>query len=101
MNIKRYYRKQLKGLINRCSLYRWLRKNTSTWTPQAIIEPNLVSFELLEGYEKVEFNEVKEIDHYYHLELKLQVNGNGEEVSGLLLFPLKDGSYFKVSYNCC
>ena len=48
-------------------------------------------------YLKTECDEVKGINHYY----VWQTTGYlGDDYSGIMLFPLNDGTYFKVSYNC-
>jgi len=38
-------------------------------------------------------NEIKEIDHFYY-------QPSVDNLTGKFLFPLKDGRYFKVGYNC-
>lgn len=93
MNIKTEFRRKLRGLIRRCSLYRWLNKNTGSWTPEAILDIEEVEQALAMGYIQEMCNEIKEIDHFYY-------QPSVDNLTGKFLFPLKDGRYFKVGYNC-
>jgi hypothetical protein len=106
------YKLQLKGLINVTGLFRYLNSDMSYWLPEGIVEIVLTD-EKSSGYStyqharingkkdkylymRVECDEVKGIDHYY----VWQTTGCCEDdYSGYLLFPLKDGKYFKIWYS--
>jgi hypothetical protein len=49
-------------------------------------------------YEKVKETEIRGVDHYYVWQQTTSMEG--DSYSGHLLFPLKDGRYFKCSYSC-
>lgn len=93
MNTKRLYRKKLKGLIKRCSLYKWLNKNTESWNPEAILDAKEVEQILSTGYIEERCSEIRKINHFYY-------QPSVDNLTGKFLFPLKDGNYFKVGYEC-
>jgi hypothetical protein len=106
------YRKHLKGLINITGLFKHLDTNDS-WNPEGIVDIELTD-ETSSGYRtyqharivgdtsrrlymKIPDDEIRGVDHYY----VWQTTGCCEDdYSGWMLFPLKDGRYFKVYYNC-
>ena len=110
---KNVFKEQLKGLINVTGLYRWLNGDMSFWMPEDIVEIHLTD-EKRSGYSsyqharivgddtrflymKTDCDEVRGIDHYY----VWQTTGCCEDdYYGYLLFPLKDDTYFKISYSC-
>ncbi len=110
ISLKNEYKKKLKGLINIKSLWEDLEELDS-WRPEGIVEvietdkkrPNYPDHSCAEIkdepfllYMKTEC-EVKGINYHYVLQ---QTGYLGDDYSGFLLYPLKDGTYFKVSYNC-
>lgn len=106
------YRRKLKGLINIHGLFKFLVEN-DYWSPMDIVDIELTD-EKRSGYStyqharivgdkikclymKTPSDDVRGIDHYY----VWQTTGYlGDDYSGYLLFPLKNGKYFKVSYSC-
>jgi hypothetical protein len=106
------YKRKLKGLINISGLFKFLEENDH-WTPMGIVDIKLTD-EKSSGYstyqharivddpkpylyKKNPSDEVKGIDHYYVWQTTGYLD---DDYSGFLLFPLKDGKYFKVSYSC-
>lgn len=110
--LKSLYKKKLKGLINVRGVFRHLGDNTY-WEPQDIVDIELTD-ETTSGYRtyqharikgdesrrlymKTPCDEIRNVDHYY----VWQTTGYCEDdYSGWLLFPLKDGRYFKAYYSC-
>lgn len=114
--IKDDFKEQLKGLINVKRLWEELDDNDG-WMPEKIVEIKLTD-EKSSGYpsyqhariindeddrrlymkQRADFDTpIKGIDHYY----VWQTTGMlGDDYSGYVLYPLKDGKYLKVSYNC-
>jgi hypothetical protein len=106
------YKKLLKGLINVTGVFKHLDDNVY-WEPQDIVDIELTD-ETTGGYRsyqharivgdasrrlyiKTPENEIRGVDHYY----VWQTTGCCEDdYSGWMLFPLKNGRYFKVYYNC-
>jgi len=110
--LRNSFKAQLKGLINVTGLFRHLNGDMMYWIPEGIVDIVLTD-EKSSGYStyqharvkdtkdkylymKIECDEVKGVDHYY----VWQTTGCCEDdYSGYLLFPLKDGRYFKVWYS--
>lgn len=110
--LRNSFKMQLKGLINVTGLFRYLNGDMSYWIPEGIVEIVLTD-EKTSGYStyqharikdakdkylymKVDCDEVRGIDYYY----VWQTTGCCEDdYSGYLLFPLKDGKYFKIWYS--
>jgi hypothetical protein len=108
----REYKRRLRGLINVTGLFRYLGQN-DYWYPEDIVDIELTD-ETRSGYStyqharivgdtyrrlymKTPDDEIRGIDHYY----VWQTTGCCEDdYSGWMLFPLKNGKYFKVHYNC-
>ena len=106
------YRKLLRGLINVSGLFRNLGENMMSWQPEGIVDIVLTD-EKSSGYStyqharisggedkrlymKTECDEIRGVDHYY----VWQTTGCCEDdYSGYLLYPLKDGRYFKLWYS--
>jgi hypothetical protein len=110
--LKAEYKQKLKGLINIRGLFNWLNE-VGGWLPVDIVEIKLTD-KKTSGYStyqhariintddehlymKILCNEVKSIDYYYVWQI---VGCCEDDYSGYLLFPLKNGKYFKVSYEC-
>ena len=116
--LKNRYRRYLKSLIYVPSLYKYLDQHDG-WMPEAIVDIVLTD-EKLSGYASYQHARIvddedrllymktqiyagedeyppHDIDHYYVWQTTGQL---GDDYSGYLLFPLKDGRYFKVSYSC-
>jgi len=110
--LKSRYKKILRGLINISGLYRNLNDNTY-WEPEDIVDVELTE-ETTSGYRSYQHarivgdtsrrlymkqpeTEIRGVDHYY----VWQTTGCCEDdYSGWMLFPLKNGRYFKVNYSC-
>jgi len=110
--VKKSFKSLLRGLINVTGLYRSLDEN-DTWHPQDIVEIQLTD-EKRSGYKSYQHarivddtekklymrcscSDIRGIDHYY----VWQIGGYlGDDYSGNILYPLKNGKYFKVSYSC-
>jgi len=106
------YKKKLRGLINVTGLFRHLSDNTY-WSPEGIVDIELTD-EKTSGYSRYQHarivgdetkrlycktpdDGVRGVDHYY----VWQSTGCCEDdYWGWMLYPLKDGRYFKVHYNC-
>lgn len=111
------FKKLLKGKINVLKLYDWLNEGHDYWNPEGIVEIKLTD-EKSSGYpsyqharvindeddgmlymkQSADFDEpIKGIEYYY----VWQTTGmTGDDYSGYLLFELKDGKFFKISYSC-
>jgi len=111
--LKLVWRKKLKGLINTTDLFNWLDEH-NYWTPIDIVEIYNTD-EKKWGYNTYQHVRIKDDKDYllymiqpYEDEIRginhycvWQITGmSGDEYSGYLLFPLKNGKYFKVSYAC-
>ena len=110
--LKNKFKKELKGLINVTGVFKYLDDNLYWW-PEDIVEIEL-SDKYESGYRdhqhakvindkhnklymKVPMDEIRNVDHYY----VWQTCGYmGDDYSGWMLFPLKNGKYFRVYYNC-
>lgn len=112
--LKNSFKKQLKGLINVTGLFNALDDNDS-WQPMGIYsiaeyannkvriidnpstnqdnsETNM-TYELLEGH-----SDIRGISHYYVYQ---RTSGlEGDSFYGYILYPLKNGKYFKIAYAC-
>ena len=115
--LKNGYKKQLRGLINVSGLFRNLDENDN-WYPIGIFSieetdykshhyPNHVFAKIIDDesdgekwnqYMKTIDSEIRGIDHYYVIQWTTGMEG--DSFSGYLLYPLKNGKYFKVSYSC-
>jgi hypothetical protein len=110
--LKLEWRKKLKGLINVSGLFKWLDEH-DYWTPLEIVEIYNTD-EKTSGYSSYQHvrikddkdkllymmqdeDEIRNVNHY----CVWQTCGMmGDDYSGYLLFPLKNGKYFKVNYSC-
>lgn len=106
------WKKKLKGLINTKRLWEDMEEMEG-WGINGIVEiekteerkPNYKEYEC--AYIKGDKNylfmkhepdfEVRYINHYYVWQ---QTGYLGDDYSGWMLYPLKDGKYLKISYNC-
>ena len=115
--IKNDFKKQLKGLINVSGLFKDLEFNDN-WYPIGIFSavdfkcednrfPEREYISITDGnheeekhlyYRKISGSEIRGIDHYYCHQWTTGMEG--DSYSGYLLYPLKNGKYFKVSYSC-
>ena len=111
--LKDEWKRKLKGLINVAGLFRWLDEGHD-WAPLNIVEIQLTD-EKRSGYSQYQHariiddkdkllylqtdisDEIRKVSHYYVWQT---VGVCEDDYSGYLLFPLKDGKYFKVSYSC-
>jgi hypothetical protein len=109
---KRIWKKNLKGLINITGLFRHLEEMES-WYPYGFVEVYDTD-EKRGGYKSYQHvrikddkdnllymkqpeSEIKGIDH----SCVWQTVGHLEDdYSGYILYPLKNGQYFKVGYSC-
>ena len=105
-------KKELESLINIEGLFNWLEDGHDSWTPIGIVDIKLTD-EKLSGYSshscarvvdeedkllymKTDMDDAPEgIDYYY----VWQTNHFEDSYSGFLLFELKNGKFFKISYN--
>ena len=111
--LKAEYKEKLGSLVNTKSLYKWLNEDQEHWVPEAIVDikltdekasdyPTYQHARILNDkdhllYMKCTFDDVvKGIDYYY----VWQTTIGEDSYSGYLLFPLNNGQFFKVSYNC-
>jgi len=108
--LKSNYKEQLKGLINVTGLFEWLTEDHDGWSPLGIVEI-VKTDKQKSGYPKHECCYIKggsdlfmkcdcdvpKIKYYYVVQ---QTGMMGDDYSGELLLPLKDGRYFHVSYSC-
>ena len=103
----------LKDLINVDSLFKALKEDFSDWQPLGIVEIYDTE-EKTSGYSSYQHVRIKD-DKYKLLYMKQsedEIEGIDhccvwqtcgcceDDYSGFLLFPLKDGKYFKISYSC-
>jgi hypothetical protein len=108
------WKKKLKGLINITGLFKHLDGN-AYWEPEDIVDIELVD-DKLSGYGAYQHArivgdetrrlymktsqdeyQIRQIDHYYVWQ---RTGYMEDDYFGFLLFPLKNGRYFKVSYTC-
>ena len=113
LKVRKEWKSKLKGLINITGLFKSLDNDMESWMPIDIVEIYNVD-EKQSGYSsyqhvrikddkdrllymKQEEDEIRGVDHCY----VWQTTGYcGDDYSGYLLFPLKDGKYLKISYSC-
>lgn len=110
--LKLEWYEKLKGLIDVSSLFKWLNEH-DYWEPMDIVEiyntdeksTGYSSYQHVRIkddksnllYMKQDEDEIHNINHY----CVWQTCGiMGDDYSGFLLFPLKNGRYFKISYVC-
>lgn len=110
--LKSEWKQKLKGLINVSGLFRWLDEGNDYWNPIEIVEIELTD-EKRSGYSTYQHVRVKN-DKVRRLYMKQteseirginhicvwQINEYEDSYSGNILFPLKDGTYFKIGYSC-
>lgn len=111
-HIKKEFKEKLRGLINITGLWRHLDEGQDWWLPDEIVEventgeklsgyPNydtgrIVNDEIRALYLKQTEYEIRGIKHVY-----VYQRSHGEDLySGSLLYPLKDGKYIKINFNC-
>jgi hypothetical protein len=109
---KKSWKKKLKGLINVTGLFRYLEEMDG-WYPYGFVEVYDTD-EKRGGYKSYQHvrikddkdnllymkqpeSEIKGIDHCCVWQT---VGHLGDDYSGYLLYPLKNGLYFKVGYSC-
>lgn len=109
---KNSWKKKLKGLINTKRLWEDMNENDN-WDIEGIVDIVLTD-EKAHGYPDFQCARIKDekyflymkskpdygvkyINHYYVWQ---QTGYCGDDYSGWLLFPLKNGKYLKMSYNC-
>lgn len=102
------WKEKLKGLINTKKLWRELEEDYENfWGIEDIVELELTD-EKREGYSKdYQCARIKGERGYLYTDwdgngvFNWQQTGYlGDDYSGYLLYPLKDGKYLKVSYSC-
>jgi len=111
LNKKKEFKKQLKGLINISGLWKWLDENNS-WTPEGIVDI-IFTDEQKQGYSPHQCVRVERENNYLYMKVSMdeyikgikyyyiwQTSNFEDSYFGYLLFELKNGKYFKVSYNC-
>lgn len=105
------YKEKLKGLINLESLFEFMNEMEG-WAPVGIVEVELTD-EKKSGYPKTQCARVKgELElylkscpdeHYEGLDYYFVNQKTGyicDDYYGHLLFPLNNGKFIKLSYNC-
>lgn len=108
---KRQFRRNLKGLINITGLYRYLDETQEWWLPIDIVEitntgekkhgyPDYDTCRILNSDFKYLFlkqrqEEIRGINHEY-----VYQSGRDDSYWGYLLFPLKNGKYLIINFNC-
>lgn len=117
VRLKADWKEKLKDLIPKYDvLMEWLSDGLDDWTPIGIVEVYEVE-EKASGYSNYQHVRIKD-DEEKLLYMKNEDEGDEEEIgvnhhhvwqmtgylgddySGFMLFPMTDGRYFKVSYNC-
>lgn len=113
IKLKNLWKKNLKGLVNVSGLFKYLDED-NYWQPIGIVEVYETD-EKTGGYSSYQHVRVKDDENDKLLYLKqpeFDLRGvdhicvwqtcgmMGDDYSGYLLFPLKNGKYFKVSYSC-
>lgn len=101
------WKKKLKGLINTKKLWKEMEEDMEGWDIEGIVEIDLTD-EQRSGYcTKYQCARIKGEKGYLYTDwggkgvFNWQQTGYlGDDYSGYLLHPLKDGKYLKVSYNC-
>lgn len=110
---KHDFKNQLKGLIHVEELWVYLDEMDS-WMPEEIVDivlteekerdfPNHQCARIVADTDKVLYMktdadaEIEGIDYYYVWQRTGYLE---DDYYGFLLFPLKDGKYFKISYGC-
>ncbi len=110
--VKLDFKKKLKGQINIIGLFKWLSEMHDSWTPISVVEMQLTDEKVTAYpfdqcariigteddnlYHKcIREGIAKDISYYYVWQIHIE-----DDYSGYLLFELKDGKYFKVSYGC-
>lgn len=110
--LKREWRVKLKGLINVSGLFKHL-EGMMFWQPFGIVEIYHTD-EKPDGYSSYQHVRIKDDEDklLYLLQDENEIRGinhccvwqscgmMGDDFSGYLLFPLKDGKYFKINYSC-
>lgn len=109
---KKLWKQKLKGLININGLFRYLNEMES-WYPYGFVEIYETD-EKISGYKSYQHVRIKndndrllfmkqpesEIRGIDHCCVWQTVGYLGDDYSGYLLYPLKNGLYFKVGYSC-
>lgn len=109
--LRNQYKKLLKGQINITGLFRHLNEDLDGWIPDGIVDIILVD-EKQRGYSgqcariintddnklylKTIDSGIRGLNHYY----VWQASDFEDSYYGVLLYPLKNGKYFKLSYTC-
>ena len=101
------WKEKLKGLIKVKKLWRELEEENDSWWIEGIVELRLTD-EKKEGYSKdYQCARIKGENGYLYTDwdgngiFNWQQTGYlGDDYSGYLLHPLKNGKYLKVSYSC-
>lgn len=100
------WRNKLKGLINTKKLWREMEEDNDNWNIEGIVEIELTD-EKRSGYSREHrCARIKGERGYLYTDwgrgvFNWQTVGMmGDDFSGYLLYPLKDGRYLKTSYSC-
>lgn len=107
--LKKEYKSKLKDLINTTGLWKHLDEMDG-WEPMGIVETTETD-EKSNGYSRYSHVRCSDDNHLYLVqnseirgvkhECVWQVTGYLEDdYFGYMLYPLNNGKYFKVSYNC-
>lgn len=109
---KKEFRKKLKGLINITGLWRHLDESQEWWLPVDVVEVENTG-EKMYGYPDYETGRITndEFKTLYLKQSEYEIPGvkhnycyqrsHGEDCfSGYLLYPLKNGKYIKINFNC-
>lgn len=101
------WKKKLKGLINTKRLWKEMEEENDAWDIEGIVELELTD-EQRSGYStKHQCARIKDEKNYLYTDWNgdgvfvwQTVGYLGDDYSGYLLHPLKDGRYLKTSYSC-
>ena len=108
------YKKLLKGLINVTGLYRHLDEDFTSWTIHGIVDiiltdekfgshPNYQCARIVDDKNKILYmkvsadGEVRGVKHYF---IWQRTGTMEDDYYGYILFPLKNGKFFHISYSC-
>lgn len=104
------WKKAIKGLINVSGLCRWLDESQDWWLPAENFVEVAPSDEKIHGYPNYDTGRIKGDFRLYMKQNEYEIRGLNhmyvyqtgydDSYSGFLLFPLKDGRYTKIEFNC-
>lgn len=107
------WKKKLKGLINTKRLWEEMKSEMDYWDIEGVVEIVLTD-EKIHNYPDHQCAKIKNENHFLYMKTQpdygikyinhyyvWQTTGySGDDYSGYLLYPLKNGKYLKISYAC-